>query len=77
MYIIEKKVKIMETLSAIQNRYSCRSFNSDQISDEKLEAILKAGMSAPVGMGAYNSMHLTVIKDKDLITKIGDKKLKE
>ncbi len=63
----------METLTAIQNRYSCRSFNSDSIPDDKLDAILKAGMSAPVGMGAYNSMHLTVIQNKELITKIGDK----
>ena len=48
----------METLSAIQNRYSCRSFNLNSIPKDKLDAILKAGMSAPVGMGAYNSMHL-------------------
>ena len=60
------------TISNSEPLFSCRSFNSEPIPEDKLEAILKAGMSAPVGMGVYNSMQLTVIQKKKLITKIGD-----
>jgi len=63
----------METLDAIKKRYSCRSFNGEQIPDKALEEILKAGMAAPVGMGEYDALHISVIQDKELISLIGDK----
>ncbi len=62
----------MEALEAIAKRYSCRKFNANPISEEDLQKILKAGMSAPAGMGAYNSLRITVIEDKAFLNEIGD-----
>lgn len=62
----------MEVLEAVAKRYSCRKFNSNPISEENLQRILKAGMSAPVGMGAYDSLRITVIQDKAFLNEIGD-----
>lgn len=61
----------METLEAIAKRTSTRKFKEIQISEENLQAILKAGMSAPVGSGLYESLHITVIQDMDILNAIG------
>lgn len=60
----------MELMKAIAIRKSTRSYKSEQISTEALDTILKTGYAAPVGMGAYNSLHLTVIQNSDLLDKI-------
>lgn len=61
----------MNTLEAIAKRVSVRSYKPDQIPEEDLQKILKAGMAAPVGSGAYGSLHITVIQDRKLIEDIG------
>ncbi len=63
----------METLQAIAIRKSTRSFKNEQISENILDNILKAGMAAPVGSGQYDSLHLTVIQNEQLLNNIGDK----
>jgi nitroreductase len=60
----------MELMKAIAIRKSTRSFKPDQISSEALDTILKAGCAAPVGMRAYNTVHITVIQNPDLLNKI-------
>lgn len=60
----------MELMKAIAMRKSTRSYKSEQISDESLNTILNAGCAAPVGMGAYKSVHLTVIQNSDLLDRI-------
>ncbi|NTU88418.1 MAG: nitroreductase [Actinobacteria bacterium] len=60
----------METLQAISKRHSTRDFKNDQIAGEDLDLILKAANCAPVGMGAYDSMHLTVIQNPELLAEI-------
>ena len=62
----------METFKAFAMRKSTRGFKPDQIPSEALEKILDAGCVAPVGMGAYKSMHLAVVQDAALIEKISD-----
>ena len=62
----------MNTLEAIAKRYSCRNYKPEQISEAALNEILKAGMAAPVGSAAYDSMHITVIQDRELLNKISD-----
>ena len=62
----------METLEAITKRYSCRKFTSEPISEENLQTILQAGMAAPVGTGAYDSLHFTVIQNKTFLNEIGE-----
>ena len=62
----------METLEAIKKRTSTRAFKQMQIPEEDLQKILKAGMSAPVGSGLYDSLHITVIQNIDILNTIGD-----
>ena len=60
----------MEALEAIEKRKSTRKFKETQISEENLQTILKAGMSAPVGSGAYDTLHITVVQSQNIFSKI-------
>lgn len=60
----------MDTLETICNRKSVRTYTGEPVSEEELDKILLAGQAAPVGMGRYADMHLTVIKDRELLEKI-------
>ena len=62
----------METLEAIARRKSTRSYTDEIISEEILQKILKAGMSAPIGLAKYETLHITVVQSKELITRIFD-----
>ncbi|MDS0526154.1 nitroreductase family protein [Clostridium sp. SHJSY1] len=62
----------MELLKAIEMRKSTRSYKPEQISDESLDTILKAGYAAPVGMNDYNSVHITVVQNSNLLDKLTD-----
>lgn len=62
----------MNTLDAIAKRTSVRSYKPEQIPEDALQDILKAGMAAPVGSGAYDSLHITVIQDTAILNKIAD-----
>jgi nitroreductase len=55
-----------ETIKTILSRRSVRSYSSEQIKNEELDLILKAGLYAP---SAHNqqSWHFTVIQDKEVI----------
>lgn len=60
----------MELMKTIAMRKSTRSYKSEQINDEALNTILTAGCAAPVGMGAYKGVHMTVIQNPDLLDRI-------
>ncbi len=60
----------MSTTEVIFSRKSIRSYTGEMISDKELHAILKAGMAAPVGMKQYETVHVTVISDPEMLTKI-------
>lgn len=60
----------MKFMDIINKRQSCRNFLSEQLSSESLEEILKAANAAPVGMGQFDSINLTVIQKPDLLSKI-------
>ena len=62
----------METLRAIAKRTSTRSFQPTQIPEEDLQKILNAGMTAPVASGLYDSLHITIIQNMDLLNEIGN-----
>lgn len=57
----------METMQAILSRKSVRSYTGKKISKDALNTILKAAKAAPVGLGRYEAMHLTVIKNPRLL----------
>lgn len=60
----------MNTMETLTSRKSIRSFTGEQISSEELILLLKAANAAPVGMGQYDSVHLTVIQNAELLKKI-------
>lgn len=62
----------METLRAIHSRRSTRKFIQEQISEEFLDTILKAGSAAPVSMGDYSVLHLTVVQSPEVLKKISE-----
>ena len=61
----------MEFMETIRRRQACRAFQDTQLSGAQLDALLKAANAAPVGMGHYESVHLTVVQNKDLLEKFG------
>ena len=59
----------METLKTMLIRHSCRDYTDAQITEEQLQTILKAAVSAPIGRAFYENMHLTVIQDPAFLDK--------
>ena len=62
----------MNTLDAISNRKSIRSFTGEPVSQEELDQVLHAAQSAPVVMADYNNCILTVVKDREVLDLIED-----
>ncbi len=60
----------MNTIEAIKKRKSVRSYTGEKITKEELSVILQAADAAPIGLGKYESVHLTVITKKSLLSKI-------
>lgn len=65
-----------ETIETILNRRSVRVYGEDQIQEDDLELILKAGLYAP---SACNSQpwHFTIVQDQELIKAMSDDAKKE
>ena len=60
----------MNTFDVIFSRKSTRSFKAQQIPEEALEMILKAGSASPIAMARYDSIHITVVQSEEAITRI-------
>ena len=58
-----------ETLQDIKNRRSCRKFDSRQISDADLDAILEAGTWAATGRGMQSPI-MIVMQDRPTLEKL-------
>lgn len=56
----------METREVLFSRKSVRSY-CGKISEEQLKEILMAAQASPVGMGKYETMHLTVIEEPQFL----------
>lgn len=59
----------MNTMDTLKRRRSIRTYTGEGISREELNMILDAAYAAPVGMGAYDSLALTVVTNKKLLAK--------
>ena len=57
----------MEFSQVLFSRRSCRRYTGEPVSDEALNTVLAAANAAPVGMGAYQTIHLTVIRSRDFL----------
>ena len=62
----------MNTLEAIAKRKSTRSYTAVPVPEEALNAILQAGFAAPVAMARYDSLHITVLQNEEIIRRIND-----
>lgn len=60
----------MDWNTVLDSRRSIRSFTGEEISEETRNKLLHAANAAPVGLGKYDSVHLTVIRDKALLAEI-------
>lgn len=60
----------MNTLEAIAKRHSTRAYRGEQIPEEALQAILRAGFAAPVAMAKYETLHITVVQGEELLGRI-------
>ena len=65
-----------ETLKVLETRRSCRNFDPDQmISEEDLNAIIKAGTYAPTGMGKQSPI-IIAVTNKEMRDKISKENAK-
>ncbi len=62
----------MELMKAIATRQSCRAYTGEQLTENQLHTVLEAANAAPVGMGKYDEVKLTVIQNKELLARLDD-----
>jgi len=60
-----------ETLKTIENRRSIRIYKTEQIKNEELNSILKAGNLAPSAMN-QKLLHFSVVQSNELVKRIND-----
>lgn len=60
----------MTMMETICNRKSIRSYTGESITSDELNTILKAANASPVGMGQFDSLHLTIITNSKILNKI-------
>ncbi|MEE0742628.1 MAG: nitroreductase family protein [Emergencia sp.] len=60
----------LKTREAIARRCSCKRYKADQISEKELNIVLQGANAAPIGMGNYQSVRLTVVQDQTLLAEI-------
>lgn len=58
-----------QVLECLETRRSVRKYKKEQITDEQLQAILKAGSYAPTGMGAQSPV-MVAVQDPEMIGKL-------
>ena len=57
-------------MESIFSRKSIRSYTGEMPTEEELNLILRAVYAAPVGMGRYDSLHVTVVKNRDYLSRL-------
>ena len=57
----------MNTMQAIQERYSCRNYEHKAVEQEKVEQLMKAVYATPIAMKRYEDLHVTVITKEDFL----------
>ena len=60
----------MEFRETLARRHSSRAYEATPVSDEALDTILAAGRAAPVGMGEYGTVHLTVVTGSEKMAEL-------
>ena len=57
-------------IETLLKRKSVRTYTGESITDEELSIILKAADASPVGLKQYETLHLTIITNENLLNKI-------
>ncbi|MBR5560830.1 MAG: nitroreductase family protein [Clostridia bacterium] len=60
----------MTAMDGIFSRKSIRSYTGEAPTKEELDQILRACYAAPVGMGRFDSLHITVVKNSDYLARL-------
>lgn len=60
----------METMDAIRNRKSVRSYTGEPVTKDELDQVLAAAQASPAAMGSYDKLHLTVITNPEILAEI-------
>ncbi len=66
----ERTVSHMEFKQVITSRCSVRAYQPQQIAPEQLQAVLEAAYNAPVGMREFDKLHLTVVQNPEIISRL-------
>lgn len=64
-----------ETLKTLETRRSCRKFKPDMVSDEELQAVLRAGTYAPSGKNQQSAI-IIAVTNKELRDQIAEENRK-
>lgn len=59
--------------NVIARRQSVRTYQEKQITEEQVQALLEAANAAPVCMGQFDHVHLTVVQSPEVLSKINAK----
>lgn len=62
----------MDYFELLTKRHSVRKFTEEPVSDEAIEQILQAANAAPVGSNLYQDLHLTVVRDRDVLYRFAE-----
>ena len=65
----ERMTLMNETMKAILERYSCRDFSPDPLTDAQVQALVQAALAAPSAMNRQ-PWHIIVVTDKALIEEL-------
>lgn len=57
-------------IDTLLKRKSIRSYTGENITDEELKIVLNACDASPVGMKQYDTLHLTIITNRELLDEI-------
>lgn len=60
----------MTAMDMIFFRRSIRSYTGEMPTKQELDQIIKAVYASPVGMGRYDSLHVTVVKNRDYLSRL-------
>lgn len=60
----------MELTSVFNKRKSVRSFTGETVSETTLKKLLHVANASPVGLAKYDTVHLTVVKNKALLAEL-------
>lgn len=67
----------MNTLDAIKNRYSCRAFSNNKVSQDQIETLIQAANAAPAASNNYKKHKLTIVQNENIISEINIATAKE